>query len=78
MPSSLTNKMIGSIISLSRNAENSSTKQSLFFNTGFHPTFKPRLTEAAPAAVPAAADLAAWLEHIHTELCAELKHAQEV
>jgi hypothetical protein len=61
------------------NAKNSSTKQSTFFaNTGFHPTFEPRVTEAAPAAVPAAADLAARLECIHAELRAELKHAQEV
>ncbi|KAF7338861.1 Transposon Tf2-12 polyprotein [Mycena sanguinolenta] len=61
------------------NSVNSSTQQSPFFaNTGFHPTFEPRISEAAPAVVPAAADLATRLERIHLELQAELKHAQEV
>jgi transposase InsO family protein len=61
------------------NSENSSTKQSPFFaNIGFHPTFEPRLTENTPSTVPAAADLATRLKHIHTELRAELEHAQEV
>ncbi|KAF7345784.1 Transposon Tf2-12 polyprotein [Mycena venus] len=61
------------------NSENSSTKQSPFFaNTGFHPTFEPRISEAAPAVVPAAGDLATQLKQIHAELKAELKHAQEV
>jgi hypothetical protein len=57
------------------NLENSSLKQTPFFaNYGFHPTFEPQVTERST--VPAAADLAGRLEQIHTELRAELEHAQ--
>ena len=57
------------------NLENSSLKQTPFFaNYGFHPTFEPQVTERST--VPAAADLASRLEQIHTELRAELEHAQ--
>src|ERR1700709_401985 len=57
------------------NLKNSSLKQTPFFaNYGFHPTFEPQVTERST--VPAAADLAGRLEQIHTELRAELEHAQ--
>ena len=52
------------------------TNMSPFFaNFGFHPSFKPHLTNTTN--VPAAADLATHLEHLHGKLHAELKSAQE-
>lgn len=59
------------------NAENSSTKQTPFFaNLTYHPTFEPLISERST--IPAAHDLAHRLDHIHAELRAELKHAQEL
>jgi hypothetical protein len=59
------------------NHENSSTKQTPFFsNLGYHPTFEPTLTTLST--VPAADDLAKCLQIIHSELRAELTHAQEL
>ena len=59
------------------NAENSSTKQTPFFaNLAYHPSFEPQITERST--VPAAQDLAQRLDHIHAELRAELKHAQDL
>ena len=59
------------------NLENASTKQTPFYaNYGFHPSFDPQISERS--SVPAAADLAARLNQIHAELCAELTHAQQL
>jgi transposase InsO family protein len=59
------------------NLENSSTHQTPFFaNLAYHPTFEPQL--AQHTTVPAAKDLAQRLDQIHTELRAELEHAQSL
>jgi hypothetical protein len=59
------------------NLENSSTRQTPFFaNYAFHPTFEPQITEHST--IPAATDLAACLDAIHTELHAKLQFAQDV
>ncbi|RXW14706.1 hypothetical protein EST38_g11149 [Candolleomyces aberdarensis] len=59
------------------NHKNASTKQTPFFaNYGFHPTFSPILSDIF--SVPAAEDLSDRLQHIHQELKAELRYAQEL
>ncbi|THH03524.1 hypothetical protein EW146_g10426, partial [Bondarzewia mesenterica] len=59
------------------NLVNTSTNKTAFeANFGFIPEFKPRITERHT--VPAAADLASRLDTIHTELRAELQHAQDL
>uniref|UniRef100_A0A0W0EY66 Reverse transcriptase/retrotransposon-derived protein RNase H-like domain-containing protein n=1 Tax=Moniliophthora roreri TaxID=221103 RepID=A0A0W0EY66_MONRR len=58
------------------NSKNALTKQSPFFaNLSYHPIFEPIITKCSTT--PAADDLAKRLQQIHTELCAELQHAQE-
>ncbi|KAJ3473638.1 hypothetical protein NLI96_g12900 [Meripilus lineatus] len=59
------------------NSENSSTKQTPFFaNLAYHPTFEPSITSRS--STPAAQDLAQRLDIIHSELKAELHHAQSL
>ena len=55
---------------------NLSTNMSPFFtNIGFHPSFKPHLTDTVN--VPIVANLVTCLEHLHGKLHTELKSAQE-
>ncbi|THH04254.1 hypothetical protein EW146_g10223 [Bondarzewia mesenterica] len=59
------------------NLINTSTNKAAFeVNFGFTPEFEPHITERHT--VPAAADLTSRLDTIHTELHAELQHAQDL
>ncbi|KZT51497.1 ribonuclease H-like protein, partial [Calocera cornea HHB12733] len=58
------------------NHTSSSSQVSPFFaNYGFHPAYAPKVADQPK--VPAAEDLATSLSNIHSELKAELQHAQE-